>query len=215
MSEQEQQLHTDAAPTADKDQRTATICPCCHKPTLPYPMTHVPDALADQYMACLVSGTPFMHTYPLYNGKVKITVTQMTSELRSIVERLLHAFDRLADSGVAVDGISFDMLKGVVRSLISVPSIEITVGAVVKVFQPQAAVRKALEAFDKLAPGDVDSPAVADTVRGVYRSLTNPAEVSGVPPLQIMTTIEAHARLLDVLMDAGFDENFWAGIELA
>lgn len=212
MSEQEQQTQQEQK---QEVPRTASICPCCHQPTLPYPVTHIPDELADQFMACLISGTPFIHTYPLYNGKVKITVTQMTAELRTIVEQLLHAIDRLVDSGFTVEGVSFDTMKGVARSLISVQSIEISAGDMVKTFQPQAVVRRALEAFNSLAPGDIDSAQAVDTVRGVFRSFTDPSEVSGVPPIQILTTIEAHARLLDVLMDSGFDANFWAGIELA
>lgn len=216
MSEQEQQqAAADATRQEQEQKRTASICPCCHQPTLPYPVAHVPDELADQFMACLISGTPFTHVYPLYNGKVRITVTQMTAELRTIVEQVTHAIDRLADSGLSLDDVSFDTMKGVVRSLISVPSIEIQAGALTKTFQPQATVKRALEAFNTLEPGDTSSEQVMSTVRGVFHSLTDPAEVSGVPPIQIMTTIEAHARLLDILMDSGFDANFWAGIELA
>lgn len=214
MSEQAQQQAAAEAPKKE-EARTMSICPCCHQPTLPYPVAHIPDELADQFMACMISGTPFTHVYPLYNGRVKITVTQMTAELRTVVERLTHEIDRLEDSGFALDNVSLDTMKGVVRSLVSVPSIEIQAGGAVKTFQPQAVVKRALESFNAIDPGDTGSDKLKDTVRGVFRSLTDPSEVSGVPPIQIMTTIEAHARLLDILMDSGFDANFWAGIELA
>lgn len=209
MSEQEQQQ------AETPKERTASICPCCGQPTLPYPVKHIPDDLADQFMACLLSGTPFTHTYPLYNGRVLITVTQMTAQARDIVEQLLHDIDRLVDSGVSIEGVSFDNMKGIVRTLISVNSIEIKANGTVKVFQPAENLRKALATFRSLEPGDVESAAMKEKVAGIYRSLTDPSEVSGIPPAQIMTTVEAHARLLTLLMDAGFDENFWAGIELA
>jgi hypothetical protein len=216
MSEQQQDQQQEQQQQAGAPQeRTASICPCCGQPTLPYPIKHLPDDLADQFMACLLSGTPFTHAYPLYNGRVVITVTQMTQELHDLVNRLIHHINRLADSGVAIDGVSFDNMTGVVRTLVSVNSIEIKAAGTSRVFQPVENLHRALAAFDELDPGDVTSDAMKNKVRGIYRSLTDPSEVSGVPAIQIMTTIEAHARLLTILMDSGFDENFWAGIELA
>lgn len=209
----EQQEKTDK--TEKAEVRTASICPCCGKPTLPYPVKSIPDNLADQFMACLITGTPFVHTYPLYNGRVKITVTQMTADLRVVVEKFVHVVDRLIDKGFSTEGVSLDNMRGIARSLICVLGIEIQAGGQVRHFKPSDSVQKARVDLEAAPMDDIQSSELAAIVRRVYKNLTDPSEVSGVPPIQILATIEAHGRLLDILTDSGFDENFWTGIELA
>lgn len=52
-------------------------CPCCGKPTLVKPL-ELNGPILDHYIACLVSGVPFSHTYPIYKGKLEVTVSRLT-----------------------------------------------------------------------------------------------------------------------------------------
>ena len=206
MSEEAQQQ-----PVIDEKPK-ASICPCCGKPTLPYPVQHVPDELMDQYMVCLMSGTPFSRTYKMYNERIQITVTQWTAEIRDNVERLLRAIDLLADAGVVPDGVSWDNFRGVVRVLAGILKISIKAGDTVKTYAPAELLASLSVKAKDLMAGDRE--ALASFMTDAYAKVTSTDNVSALPPAQLLAVAETHARLLDVLVDAGFDKSFWKGIEL-
>ena len=45
--------------------------------------------------------------------------------------------------------------------------------------------------------------------------ITAPSTISSVPMAMIVGTQQAHSNVYNLLLDAGFDSNFWDGIELA
>ena len=72
------------------------ICPCCGKPTLKRPVKPGQE-LTDHWMACMISGTPFTHTYPLFKGRVEIMVGMMSPETEGKLSLLTSMLD-LAES---------------------------------------------------------------------------------------------------------------------
>ena len=203
----EQQTIQEQAP-----DKTANICPCCGKPTLDYPIPHIPDMLLDQFMACMISGTPFTHRYELYGGRIAITVSQMTEDHRLTVADILRIIGTAKDMGALAPGVDLDTLGSLARTMIHIVEINIKTGGTSKMCRPSDRVR---DAHELLRRAEHDKDALQQAVRSAHAALTSPDNISSVPPAQLLAVIETHAKLLDILMDAGFDKNFWKGIELA
>lgn len=193
-------------------EKTSTICPCCGKPTLEYPIQHIPDVLLDQFMACMMSGTPFTHRYEMYDGRMAVTVSQMTEEHRLIVTEILRILDVAKDTGLEVPGVDLTTLGSIARTFVHITEIDIKAGGVTKSYRPSDLVR---DIRDRLHKAEPDKTALADAIQSAHATLTSPNNMAAVPPAQILAVIETHAKVLDILMDAGFDKNFWKGIELA
>jgi len=192
------------------------ICPCCGKPTLPVPVT--PNAqLLDHWLACMATGVPFSRTYPLYAGRVKITVTQLTPENADAVTAMCTKLSLIA-SNIILDDLSLnvDMLASAAKICIGIESIEMKANGQDLLFKPAECVLKAAELLKQIDIGDsVDKGKLANVIREISDNLISPKYMSAVPPKLLLLLLETHNKLYDVLLNAGLDKNFWDGIKLA
>jgi hypothetical protein len=59
---------------------------------------------------------------------------------------------------------------------------------------------------------DIDVP---DVLRGIYADCCNEEELSSMPDIMLRAVVKTHNDIYNILMETGFDANFWKGIELA
>ena len=99
------------------------VCPCCHQKTLHKPVK--PNAqVTDQWMACLITGVPFNHTYPIYGGRINVTVTRLSPELVDMEVKVGAALDKLsAIEWSAGAPVNFDIMKTMYKLCIGITSI--------------------------------------------------------------------------------------------
>ena len=180
-------------------------CPCCGKYTLAKPIK-VGNALLDQWMACMVTGEPFSREYALYGGKVLVTAVTRDTARASRLETALSAIDAAGDECMPASGRS--ALANALRLFSVVRTIEFSASPR-RVFQPGAAADKAVDLIL-----DGDGP-LAERLRTASDLLGDSANVSSLPPNMLVAVGQAHATVTDILVDAGIDEDFWRGIELA
>jgi hypothetical protein len=213
------QLETAVENLADQagvKQPEFITCPCCGKPTLVKPL-ELNGPVLDHYMACLVSGVPFSHTYPVYKGKLEITATRLTKKqeqtLRTVSNVLEMCEGRLPEQVSIVRE-----LTNVIKTYISIIDIRLHAGES-KTFYPQETV---LAVCDKLCEirmdiisGTISNEDLTKVIQNLYGTLVSPGVLSAVPQPMIASVVETHSHLFYILLDSGFDVNFWNGIELA
>lgn len=219
MSEFKQDVETAAEETDENslDSRYVT-CPCCGKPTLQRPVKPNPQLL-DHWLACMVTGVPFSHEYPVYEGRVLVTCSKLTAKQSEMIDQLTTVLDSLPnkkwETGEAPCNI--EQLRALSRLYIAIPTIKITTSSL-KLFKPQDEVlavaadilehKRNIALFEQV---DVWS----NVLKQSLDRLLNSELVSGVPLVILMGVVRAHSSVSDVLLSTGFDENFWEGIELA
>lgn len=193
-------------------------CPCCGKPTLPKPVKPNQE-LVDHWLACMMTGTPFSHAYPIYDGKLTVTVTRLSAAQVDKLDQSLTVLDLLKAKAWPDPGcpVNLDLLRGLIRRLVSIKEIKLH-GSHPVVFAPQPVAlgwcgRLVSEKAALLAFTDISS--VSELLQACYDDLTNPELVSAVPDEMLLAVLSAHVSISDILMSAGFDSNFWKGIELA
>ena len=204
----------------EKKEPVKVKCPCCGELTLTQPLD-VKSAVLDEYMAAIITGVPFSHTYGLYNGSVKITVESLShkdSLLLSNSENILKEYrKRMEDAGgeqvkTAIGCIS--ELEKTMRLYFSVTSIEMYRDKVlVKSYTPSEIMRNAATEIGSASlEGDVK---LGNVITKATKDCLGPDATSTLPTTAVKAIVVTHGDLYNLLMDAGFDENFWAGIELA
>ena len=205
----------------EKKEPVKVKCPCCGELTLTQPLD-VKSALLDEYMAAIITGVPFSHTYGLYNGAVKITVESLdranTTLLFTITKRLedyAKANEGKVPSGMESAFTYIKELAGVLKLYFGVTSIEMYRDKqLIKSYTPSAVMRSQAEAIAAaLLTGDNEK--AKDVITNAVDICLSENTISTVPDGAIRAIVVTHGDLYNLLMDAGFDENFWAGIELA
>lgn len=207
--------------TAKEEEKEPTFitCPCCGKPTLIRPVKIKPQLL-DQYMSCIISGVPFSHVYPVYEGRMKVTVSQleqtMIGHLRN-ANKILAAWEpKLQDK---ID--TAQELNSLLRLYCSIPTIEVTSGTITKEFHPADVVTDVCSELYNVFQKDAESEQklgyreLVDVVQAQLALLRSPKTAAGIPTALLMGVVEAHSQIYNILLGAGFDVNFWEGIELA
>ena len=195
------------------------ICPCCGKPTLKRPVKPS-QMLMDHWMACMISGTPFTHTYPLFNGRVEITVGIMSSETEgklSLLTSLLDLAFKWMESSPDKP-VNMPQVKAMARMCSVIHKIRLKASAndwreFLPIDALDIAIKKLLPLRETLME-DKEPIGIADILMDIQTLLTAPTTISSLPMDLLATTTEAHMQLNNILMNAGFDENFWSGIEL-
>lgn len=193
-------------------------CPCCGKMTLVRPV-EVKGELLDHYMSCIMSGTPFWHTYKLYGGKLEITISQMSRDdglklktATAEIEGIMHRLDTESQERAK------DVIQ-LARLFACITNIDVHSGGQTKTFHPSIHVYEVLESFDKLqvdlAAGTRSEEDAAQLVKKAYDVMHDTTVMSAVPIRALLLIMESHAQLFDILLSAGFDTTFWDGIELA
>lgn len=204
----------------EKKEPVKVKCPCCGELTLTQPLD-VKSAVLDEYMAAIITGVPFAHTYGLYNGSVKITVESLhhkDSILLSNTENILKEYIKNMESegGNQVKaGVGcMKELLGTLRLYFGVTAIEMYRDkALVKSYTPSEIMRTT--ATDICAASLAGNSALDEAVAKATKTCLAQDATSTLPSDAIKAIVVTHGDLYNLLMDAGFDENFWAGIELA
>ena len=203
-------------------------CPCCGEYTLHKPAT-IKSMVLDEYMASIMSGVPFSHTYRLYNDKVTVTVTTRSKQEAA---ELYTATQQLAELIRATEGVdipSATMLKdlyNIIHLYSKIPSIITTKDdSVVKSYTPAAAMRSIMEelkanltAFQNYLDPDYDGEdknTIINVCSNLHKEYCNEQSLSSLPENVVKTIVETHDDIYAILLDTGFDSNFWTGIELA
>ena len=201
---------SDEVKTTEETQQAPVydICPCCGKPTLIKPVV-VKDALLDQYMACIISGVPFTHTYPIYNGRIKITVSVLDRATAGLVTRVTSLLEAVEDAADAATKDKIARILSAIRLYCFIDTITINAGDKTREYHPAATARDVCNQF---LIKDID---LTEAISKQLLVLQDQQNVSNVPAAILMRTVEGHNQLNTILLTAGFDENFWEGIELA
>ena len=217
---QQQAADTQKAPAQKEPE--LMLCPCCNKRTLVRPI-EAKGELLDHYMACILSGEPFWREYPVYHGNLLVTVSQLTAEEQALTEAGLSELTSLEAMLDAIPKSELDKLqhiKNLVKLYVSVPSIKVKSrdkGFVA--FSPKTHVLSACAAITGIAPklvtDELNPRTALEEVDKAHKLLTNQKMVSAVPQPLLMSVIESHNYLYNILLASGFDTNFWEGIELA
>ena len=204
----------------EKKEPVKVKCPCCGELTLTQPLD-VKSAVLDEYMAAIITGVPFSHTYGLYNGAVKVTVESLNhkdSMLLSNTETTLKEYVKRmeAEGGDQVKtslGYIKELIK-VLRLYFGVTSIEMYRDkALIKSYTPSELMRTT--ATDIGAASLAGDTQLSEAIAKAIKACLSQDATSTLPTAAIQAIVVTHGDLYNLLMDAGFDENFWAGIELA
>lgn len=202
--------------STEAEDSNMDICPCCGKRSIPKPAKINAD-LMDQWLACMITATPFSHEYPLYAGRIKITVSKLSLEQQDSLRMANAAIVQYAYNKQQ-DELACDIpdLRALLQLLSVIQSIEVTKKSSI-LFRPQDIVMGACS--DILAAskhsGESATETIEEALKRAYGNLTDPSKVSGIPTNTLITVAKAHADLYTILLSNGFDNSFWAGIELA
>jgi hypothetical protein len=193
------------------------ICPCCGKPTLDKPLA-IKNNLLDHFLSCLITHTQFHHTYELFDGKIKVTCAQLDDKDKQLSKDIATSLQSL----VLVDDIIEDhkciAIANTFYLMMHITSIQITAGDMPSLYHPQTVARSivkdCLGAISKYKE-DKSSIDIVNTVYSYYDKVTEPTLVSSLPTDVLAQVQETHEKLYNLLLESGFDGNFWKGIELA
>lgn len=193
-------------------------CPCCGKLTLVRPV-EVKGEILDHYMACIMTGTSFWHTYKIYGDKIAATVTQLDRDLSQKLTLLSSDVDTISAYVPEETGMKCKHIWNMCGLYIHIKGISINAGLESRTFTPQDAAIKACDMLRPLNMGrvakEISDEDIVAKIDAAYALLSDPSVVSAVPNRMLIALVESHNRLYDLLMSAGFDANFWDGIELA
>lgn len=195
----------------DAEEKMAT-CPCCGQSTLKKPVK-VDSAIVDDYMAGIMTGVPFNHTFDMFNGKLRITVSSATRDEALKLYRFIFITEPFsADSSMVRD------LLGLVNTYCSITNIDVSGrNDESRIYRPAEAVMstctKLLETWDGENLQEKKTEFLAD-LQKAYQTLSANDVLSSTPPMILNRVISDFRALETLLLEAGFDENFWKGIEL-
>lgn len=196
------------------EEKKSYICPCCGQETQNQPVK-VDGKIVDDYLASIMTGEPFNHTFPLYGGKLKITVKSASREEGlKLYDFVLMVEPFTSDSSQLRD------LIGIVNSYCLVSKIILKAGEEEQIYMPSKAVieecYKLVETYGKedLTKEDTKTKFLQD-VQSAYTRLSSHTVLSSTPPAIMNRVINDFKKLEATMLEAGFDENFWRGIVLA
>lgn len=201
-------------------QASKIQCPCCGQQTLETPVK-LSDELVDYWLAGVLSGTPFIKTYPLYGGKMHITIKKIDIEDGALVDDMAFVLDAIRRRGdSAASGVDMEHMRSLAFVYAPVVAISSDSGLVSEpvTYKPASVVLEAateIAAYRNACTAETVPDACIEAISKHYSRFIDPKLMSGLPTYVCMAAAEAHARLAAILTDAGIDANFWKGIELA
>lgn len=198
----------------EQEQEDKVTCPCCGQPTLKRPVK-VDSKIVDDYMASIITGEPFNHTFEMFDGKLKITASLASRDTGITLYRFVFLVEPYSNDSTIVRD-----LLGVVNAYYSIKKIIVsskTNGD--KVYFPSMHVlemcRDIVEKWEHAdLKSDEQKEAFKKELEDAYNKITNPEILSSTPPPLLTHVLTDFRALENVMLVAGFDENFWKGIEL-
>lgn len=198
----------------EKKEPEMAACPCCGQPTLKKPVK-VDGKIVDDYLSSIMTGVPFNHMFSMFEGKLRITVSVANRE----EGRKLYRFVMLVEP-FAKDYSSIQDLLGLVNTYCSISKIEVKdKNKDSHIYYPsQHVTEKCSELLDKWDFKNLhqneNMDAFLEDVKQIYKELSNTEILSSTPPSILTHVINDFRALETIMLEAGFDENFWKGIEL-
>lgn len=201
----------------DSDSTTEVkfeTCPCCGKPTLAKPLKPG-KLLMDQWLACLVSGVPFVHTYEMYDGKISLSITLPTADQTTRLTEALSVLEHLQTAYSAeLASIDFLALRRGLILFLGFQEITVKTDNVSKTYVPEKIAEGCIA--DAAALRSVsDAEELKTKLTTMQQTLLSEQLVSALPLPLLVAAMETHKKLNALMVDAGFSEGFWTGIELA
>lgn len=200
-----------AEETKTTENKELMRCPCCGEMTLHRPL-EIKSAVLDEYMASIISGVQFQHTYTLY-GSVDITVTILSKQDGRRVYTTLQMLDKIIKDTNTPDALKqkMDELYGTIQLYSTITNIRTRKdGMVQKRFTPAEAIMETCDSILALG-SDIANTNLED----IYADCCTEDKLSTMPDVMLRAVVKTHNDLYNVLLETGFDENFWKGIELA
>jgi len=200
-------------PDEEKKPENA-LCPCCGQPTLKKPVK-VDGKIVDEYLASIMTGVPFSHTFRLFDGKLKITTTMADRDEGRSLWKFLQLVEPFSRTSAQVAD-----LLGLVNTYCSIKKIEVTgKDKKARIYTPAKAVTDAcIDFLETWQNKDLGEEATKnkffDGVLDMYNKLKPTDVLSSTPPVVLTRVINDFRALEAIMLEAGFDENFWKGIEL-
>lgn len=199
----------------DEEKSKMVKCPCCGQETLKHPVK-CDSAIVDDYLASILTGVPFKHTFHLFDGKLRITVSASDRE----EAMKLYRFVFMTESSNISSNNSVRDLLGIVNAYCSIQEIYVQAKEDAKTYFPAQHIVKICGALadkweDEDLTTDENKTAFLDDLQKAYTSLSKPEILSSTPPMIITRVANDFRGIETILLEAGFDENFWQGIELA
>lgn len=199
----------------EQPKEDMALCPCCGKPTIKKPIK-VDSKIVDDYMASIITGVPFNHTFEMFDGKLRITVSSADRE----EGRVLYSFVFLVEPYSAEYSVLRDLL-GVINAYCNIT--KITVSSMSngdKIYFPAKHIvdtcKKLVEKWDGLDITEKGKKEeLIEDAKNIYQAMISQDVLSSTPPMIIQRVSNDFRALETIMMEAGFDENFWKGIELA
>ena len=196
------------------EEKENAVCPCCGEKTLKRPVK-VDGKIVDDYLASIMTGEPFSHTFNMFDGRLKITCGLSNRETGMMFWRFLHFIEPFSEDTAFVKD-----LLGLVNSYCAIKRIEVSgSGDTHKTYTPAEAIAKAcsrfLDDWEMADLGDEDSKTkFIQALADLYDKLKPTDVISSTPPV-VLSRVNTDFRALETIMlEAGFDENFWKGIKL-
>ena len=206
---------------ADEKKEPEKIkCPCCGELTLTQPLD-VKGVTLDEFLASIITGESYTHTYKMYSGSVEVTVEALSKQasnvlalctkvLRNYIAKLEASDDEQARSAAT----PINELLGTLRLYFGVKTISMYKDKkLFKQYMPADAMREAAANISHAYLEGQD--AFDDAVAKAIEQCLSPEVISSLPTEAVRTIVVTHADIYVLMMNAGFDENFWDGIELA
>lgn len=216
----EDTVNTDNVQEPAKDDNMI-MCPCCGQNTLHKPITPKQDVV-DQWLACIVTGTPFSHTYSMYKDRIKVTVTVADDKLRRTMTELrtwlTRAMDRLWPE---LERRPFNVDEMLVRCQVlgCITAIDVKDKDKVLTALPSAIVSSVYNSIkpfvDTAIFGDQNQAEFKTVLLDCHTRLYDTKNVSAVPMDLLASAVYTHATLNRYMLDMGTASDFWTGIELA
>lgn len=209
--------------TTEETKEQFIKCPCCGELTLRKPLD-IKSAVLDEYMASLISGVPFQHTYTLHNS-IDITASALTKSDKDKIYATLQLLDTMSKtigendpaSRSKVDELAADIQLYYYVSQIQARKQDKVIASFTPASQMSVVCDTVLSYQPRILAFAIgkDDPTniVADLVT-LYDTNCTEKTLSAIPDVMLRAIVRTHNDLYNILMNNGFDENFWKGIEL-
>lgn len=226
--------NTTQATEQQQEKPTKMKCPCCGEMTLNRP-PEIKSAVLDEYMASIITGVPFQHTYTLY-GTVDVTVAILSKQQGRLLYTATQLLDRLIKTDVIKDKqlvAALSELHGTMQLYSAIPSIktykekrlqkeftpaDVVFTACAQLVHNQTNIEKYYWEPDYesvVQQGEGNFPDIPGLLMELYHNCCQEEKLSSLPDLMLRAIARTHSDIYNILMETGFDENFWRGIELA
>lgn len=183
-------------------------CPCCGELTLRKPLD-IKSIVLDEYMSSIITGVPFAHTYTVYDS-IDITAEMPSKKDAQFMFNTSRKLEKLAsaqkDDDVAAKLRSYAGMIQTYGSILSIVTHKDK--QVIKTYTPSESIRDLCTAIKDIGDN-------VEVILEACEERDTPDNLSTVPDIMIRAITKTHNDIYTILLDTGFNETFWRGIELA